>query len=109
MINVTERAKWELKRLLSQKVDWPEACLRLMDRGQGVLGLGLDIELPEDQIVEYQGIKVLIVEPELAAKIKGTTLYVDYTPQGAELVARRGLPPVVVPLAKLKLPIFQLS
>ena len=86
MINVTERAKQELKRLLYQKVDWPEARLRLMDRGQGILGLGLDIELPGDQIVEYHGIEVLNVEPELAAKIKGITLDVDDTPQGAELV-----------------------
>jgi len=61
-----------------------------MDRGQGNLGLGIDIELPEDQIVEYQGIKVLIVEPELAAKIKGTTLDVDNTPQGDELVIDEG-------------------
>ena len=86
MINVTEQAKQELKRLLSQKVDWPGACLRLMDRGQGNLGLGIDMELPRDQIVEYQGIKVLIVEPELAANIKGITLDVDNTPQGAKLV-----------------------
>ena len=86
MINVTEQAKQELKRLLSQKVDWPGACLRLMDRGQGKLGIGIDIELPGDQIVEYQGIKVLIIEPELAANIKGITLDVNNTPQGAELV-----------------------
>ncbi len=86
MINVTERAKQELKRLLYQKVDWPEARLRLMDRGQGILGLGIDIELPGDQVVEYKGIRVLNVEPELAAKIKGITLDVDDTPQGTELV-----------------------
>ena len=59
MINVTERAKQELKRLLSQKVDWPQARLRLIDRGQGIWGLGIDIEQPGDQVVEYQGIKVL--------------------------------------------------
>ena len=86
MINVTERAKQELKSLLSQKVDRPGARLRLMDRGQGNLGLGIDIELPGDQIVEYGGTKVLIVERELAAKIKRTTLDVDNTPQGTELV-----------------------
>jgi len=86
VINVTERAKQELKGLLSQKVDWPQARLRLIDRGQGILGLGIDIELPGDQVVEYQGIKVLNVEPELAAKVKGITLDVDDTPYGLELV-----------------------
>ena len=48
MVNVTERAKQELKTLLSKKVDWPQACLRLMDRGEGILGLGIDIEQPGD-------------------------------------------------------------
>ena len=38
MVNVTERAKQELKKLLARKVDWPEARLRLMDRGKGIIG-----------------------------------------------------------------------
>ena len=42
MVNVTERAKQELRKLLSQKVDWPETRLRLMDRGQGTIGLGIE-------------------------------------------------------------------
>ena len=86
MISVTERAKQELKRLLSQKVDWPQARLRLMDRGQGNLGLGIDIEAKGDQIVEYDGIKVLIVEPVLATSLNLVTLDIDDTPDGAELV-----------------------
>ena len=69
MINVTERAKRELKRLLSQKVDWPEARLRLMDRGQGILGLGIDIELPGDQIVEYKILSVPFPVPLFAHRI----------------------------------------
>ena len=86
VIDVTERAKQELKRLLYQKVDWPQARLRLMDRGQGKLGLGIDIELPGDQLVEYEGSAVLIVEPELAANLIGVTIDVDDTPERAELV-----------------------
>ena len=86
MINVTERAKQELKRLLTASVDWPEGRLRLMDRGQGKLGLGIDIETPHDQVVEYEGIKLLIVEPGLAANLKRVTLDVNDTPEGAELV-----------------------
>jgi len=86
MINITERAKQELRKILSEKVDWPGARLRLMDRGQGKLGLGLDMEALGDQVVEYEGIKVLIVEPALATNLKGITLDVDDTPNGAELV-----------------------
>ena len=86
MIKVTERAKQVLKNLLSQKVSWNYARLRLIDRGQGVLGLGIDIDLPGDQVVEYQGIKVLVVEAELAERIQGITLDVDDTHDEAELV-----------------------
>ena len=86
MINVTEQAKQELKRLLTSSVDWPEARLRLMNRGQGRLGLGIDIEAPDDQVLEYEGTKLLIVEPELAFNLNRVTLDVDDTPDGVELV-----------------------
>ena len=86
MINVTKRAKQELKKLLSQKVDWPQACLRIIDRGQGIIGLGIDIEAPGDRIVEYEGARVLVVEPELANNLQGVTIDVDDTPDGNELV-----------------------
>jgi Fe-S cluster assembly iron-binding protein IscA len=86
MINITERAKQELSKLLSKKVDWPGARLRLMDRSLGKLGLGIDMEAPGDHVVEYEGVKVLVVEPELARNLHGITLDVDDTPEGAQLV-----------------------
>ena len=86
MIYVTERAKQELKRLLTASVDWPEARLRLMDRGQGKLGLGIDIESQDDHIIEYNGTNLLIVEPGLDTNFKQVTLDVDDTPEGVELV-----------------------
>jgi len=86
MLSVTEGACRELKRMLSEKVDWPGARLRLIDRGEGVLGLGIDIELSGDKIIEYEGTRVLIVESDLATKLKGITLDIDDSPAGAELV-----------------------
>jgi Fe-S cluster assembly iron-binding protein IscA len=86
MVNVTKRAKQELKRLLAAKVDWPGARLRLVARGQGKLGLGIDIEAPGDEAVEYEGMKVLIVEPGLAFGLGHITLDVDDTPGGPEIV-----------------------
>ena len=86
MINITERAKQELMKLLAKKVDWPGALLRLMDRGAGKLGLGIDIEAPGDQVVEYQGHKIMLIGPDLANTLQGITLDVDNTPQGVELV-----------------------
>ncbi len=86
MVSVTEGARKELKRMLSEKVDWPGARMRLVDRGQGNIGLGIDIEVPGDHVVEYEGTKVLIIESELATNLTGITLDVDDTPAGAELV-----------------------
>ena len=70
MIKVTEQAKQELKRLLTSSVDWPGARLRLLDRGGGRLGLGIDIEAPDDQVVEYEGTKLLVVVPGLVSNPK---------------------------------------
>ncbi len=86
MIKVTERARQELKKILTDKVDWPGARLRLIDRGQGNLGLGIDIEAPGDQVVEHDGLKILVVESKLAANLSGVTLDVDDSPEGSELV-----------------------
>ena len=86
MVDVTERAKQELKRLLSEKVDMPQARLRVMDNGRGGLGLGIDVEVPGDRVVEYKGSNILVVESELAARLKGVTIDVDDTAGVAELV-----------------------
>ena len=86
MLEITEKAKEELKRLLAQKIDWPYARLRLVDRGQNDLGLGIDVEMPGDQVFKYQGMNLLVVEHELAKKVKDITLDVDATPDGFELV-----------------------
>jgi len=86
MIEVTERAKQELQRLLAANVDWPGARLRLVDRGDGVLGLGIDIQAPEDEVIEHDGKALLLVEPKLANNLKRITLDADDTPEGIQLV-----------------------
>ena len=86
MLIVTEQAKDELKKLLAAKVDWPGARLRLMDRGGGRLGLGIDIETPGDIILEHEGDRLLLVEAGLASRLDGVTLDVDSSSSRAELV-----------------------
>ena len=86
MINVTDKAKQTLRKMLEDAVDWPDARFRLMDRGQGKLGLGVDIEAPGDKVVEYGGLPVLIVAPELAANLRRITLDVEDTLEGSQLV-----------------------
>ena len=86
MINITESAREELKRILFANVDMPQACLRLLKRDQGELGLGIDIKMPDDELVKCDGSTVLVVEHGLALSLKGITLDVDNTPAGPELV-----------------------
>jgi Fe-S cluster assembly iron-binding protein IscA len=86
MIDVTERAKKELKELLANKVDHPAACLRLRTDDEGKLGLGIDIEKPDDEVVEYEGSSLLVVEPQLADALKGTAIDVVEGDEGRELV-----------------------
>ena len=62
MINVTERAAKELAKLLNDNIDVPQARLRIVDRGHGTVDIGLDIEAPNDHIVEYKGSSMLVVE-----------------------------------------------
>lgn len=86
MIEVTEQAKQELKKILNTHVDLPEGRLRLMDRGQGKLGLGIDIEMPDDELVKCDGSTILVIERGLAANLKGVTLDVEDSVKGSELV-----------------------
>jgi len=86
MVNVTENARQELKKILLDNVDMPQARLRLVNREEGELGLGIDIEMPGDELVEYDGMPVLVVEKELADNLNDVTIDVDETPEGAELV-----------------------
>ena len=88
MIEVTERAAKKLKNILSESVDMPQARLRLIDRGQEKLGLGIDIEASTDYIVEHEGSTVLIVGQELATRINDITLDVEDTPDGNEFILR---------------------
>ena len=86
MINVTDRARKELKRILTSKVDYSYARLRLISRSQGRLGLGIDIEMPGDEIVEHEGSGLLVVEHELAANLEGVTLDVEDNGESTQLV-----------------------
>ena len=86
MIEVTDRAKQLLKNTLSENVDTPQAGIRLVARGEGQIGLGIDVENPGDQVVEFEGSKVLIVEKNLAEALTGITLDVEDTEEGAKLV-----------------------
>lgn len=78
MIRVTERAKEELKRMLSAKLDNPQAAWRLTASGPDKFVLGMDVAVPGDQVVEHEGSKVLLVEQDLADRLQEHTLAFEY-------------------------------
>ena len=86
MVDVTDSARRELKRILSSNVDNSYALLRLIDRGEGSLGLGIDIKSPGDEVIEHDGEELLLVECELAYNLKGVTIDIDDTTEGPQLV-----------------------
>jgi hypothetical protein len=90
MLQVTDSAKAELKRLLTTKVDWPGARLRLLERSSGALGLGVDIAAAGDRVVEYEGDELLVIEGDLADKLERVLLDVDTTADGVVLVISEG-------------------
>ena len=92
MINVTENAKEELKRISTEAVDQPESKLRLVASQEGQLGLIVDSEREGDQLVEHQGSTVLVVGQELSAALEGIGIDCQDTDGGPRLVLVRGNP-----------------
>lgn len=85
MISVTEYAKQVLKSiLLATEADSDEG-LRLLPSPDGVFVLTLDSELPGDQVVEYEGFKVLLVGIEYFRILNGKTIDCQDTKDGKVL------------------------
>jgi len=85
MLTVTDSAKQHLKELLLARSNDPEFGVRLARKAPGQTELVLDREAPGDQVIEHEGLKVLLVEPELARLLEKATLDVRDTPDGPKL------------------------
>ena len=86
MLTVTESAKQFLKETLAAHSDDLEKCQRLVLEPSGQLGLVLGIEGKDDQVVEHEGAKVLLISPEVAPAVEQLTLDVKDTADGPQLV-----------------------
>jgi Fe-S cluster assembly iron-binding protein IscA len=85
MLAVTENAKQELKRLLLARTEDPDISLRL-EGEPGQFKIKLDSEVAGDQVLEYEGAKVLLLEPALAFLLEDANIDVQDTPEGPRLV-----------------------
>jgi Fe-S cluster assembly iron-binding protein IscA len=94
MLTVTERAKETLARLKRQsRIEDDDVGLRLslaasLEPGQGQFGLRADREALGDQVVEYGGTKVLLVEDELADALSDATIDAEPTERGDDLIIK---------------------
>jgi Fe-S cluster assembly iron-binding protein IscA len=89
MVNVTERAKARLKKLLETEGDDRSISLRLGTTPSGQFGVFPDRERTDDQIVEHQGAAVLLLGREVAEQVEHATIDYDESEPGPRLVITR--------------------
>ena len=77
MITVTERAKEELKDLLTAAEAEPYEGLRLLPTSNNTFGFMPDTEMSGDLVIEHEGYKVLLIGIEYFTMLDGKTL--DYS------------------------------
>ena len=74
MVQVTDRAREQLKAVRDDVAERPEVCLRLRPNEKGQLGLHPDTQREGDQVVEHDGTPVLVIGPSIAAAMAGGTI-----------------------------------
>ena len=85
VITITERAKEELREVLTAAEAESNEGLRLLPTSEGVFELMLDTEMSGDLVIEYEGYKVLLIGLEYFKWLNGKTLDCSDTEVGAVL------------------------
>lgn len=85
MITVTENAKKELKEILEAAGAGPDEGLRLFPTETDKYLLGLDTEMTADQVINYEGHKILLVGIEYYRILDGKTVDCTNTENGITL------------------------
>ena len=88
MVAVTEQAAKELRAKLLAETSDPEIGLRILPVPDSRFMLILDTELSGDQVVEYQGAKILLVGIEYFRALEGAIIDCQNTPEGTALFVR---------------------
>jgi len=88
VISVTEHAKQVLKSILIDMEADPDEGLRLLPSPKGEFVLALDSPLSGDQVVEYEGLKVLLIGVEYYKFLNGKTVDYEETEDGEVLLVR---------------------
>ena len=92
MLIVTAQAAEELKTMAEAEVTDPEEAFRLVPAGPQELGLAVDTLREGDQVVEHEGVKVLLVGDDLADAVDGLVIDCIDTPEGRRFTISRPRP-----------------
>ena len=86
-MTVTNRAREELKRIVETKGLDPGKFLRLATppvwEGEGDFGIVIDEERHADQVVDFQGSVVLLLDPSLEEQLPKAVLDFKESPGGS--------------------------
>ena len=88
MITITDRAKQELKALMVENGVSLEEGLRLLPNDSGQFVLRIGTEMSADQVVEYDGYKVLLIGVEYLKMLDGKIVDCRETDEGNQLFMR---------------------
>jgi Fe-S cluster assembly iron-binding protein IscA len=86
MLKVTERAAQELEKMLREKAEAEDDCLRLVTEDGVNFAIGVGKPKEGDHFINYNDKRVLVVSGILASHLNEATVGIKETPQGPEIV-----------------------
>lgn len=89
MVNVTDRARYQLKRVVTSKLGESRRRPRLVVARPGAFGLVPDDRRPDDQCVEHEGAVILLIGRDVSDIVGDSMLDYEETGGHAQLVIRR--------------------
>ena len=86
---ITEDATAEVHKLLESGRTGPGQLIRLEMDAEGAVALQLDRQRDGDEVIEYEGAAVMVVEPRVAEALTALSIIAKDTPDGAAIVVRK--------------------
>lgn len=94
MVTVTALAAEKLNEGLQAATTDPEVCIRLALSSSvpNRIEMVLDKAKEEDQIVENEGTKLILLDPEIAQQLEGMVIDYEESPQGGKFTLAKLAP-----------------
>ena len=97
MVQITERASTELRRLLTENFARPQQGVRLRLNEAGALAMTIDVPHSGDSIIRRDNLPVLIVDGRLAMRLAQRVLDFPSASRGGFMLRWRVLSPNSTP------------